>query len=625
MADCEKSSAESVDLDETLPLPGAMVSKREFKLKLKNYRDANRRRISLAYKRLNQCTRKGKQLCSRHLFRPSTNMPEIDLTYIAKSGMLLKDQEGKKDRHFIAVSWDFCYPPNAKSREHCARIIYDALGQPDQICMKKTNSGYEVCEVFWHQKEMDEIPECFNNWDLLGRVEIALPNYIDTTNGDVQFEDTYNASFKLIDRHYEIFTTKDWRRTPGNMIYSLKEVEEMHKRDENQPPIDFGTRMMESCRTLYTFIWNNDPADANAANLLEAPAITPNATLGVCHGDHWHIQFFTSTKNAARKLDYILQSLLGQLGKMDKLAGMTVKCSITKQLVRNPNFLTERQYLPSTSALGDCSNPTTLKRMRMREEEDMRKRGRYARERSLFDLFESMNINSEEQFLEWLHADPVQLADIWAKYPNWEKKLQQYVMIKFKVKKGIYDEPYTKLPYLEMVAAHVCADSQHDPNPEDGAIYLYSIFQGNEINFGDFLQEVDNIIRHKYPRINALVLRGPTSTGKTLIAKNIVKPYNFGTVSRDGDATAFYLQNLLEHDVALMEEPHISMTTVQNFKELFAGSPLVIQVKNRAPQELKRIPCIVTTNQALTDNLIDSEAEPIKRRIIEYRLYKPIT
>lgn len=87
---------------------------------------------------------------------------------------------------------------------------------------------------------------------------------------------------------------------------------------------------------------------------------------------------------------------------------------------------------------------------------------------------------------------------------------------------------------------------------------------------------------------------------------------------------AFYLQNLLVHDVVLMEESHIGMSTVQSFKELFAGSPLIVQVKNRPPRELQRIPCIVTINQALTDSLISEEAEPIKKRIIEFKLYKPI-
>ncbi|VUZ50892.1 unnamed protein product, partial [Hymenolepis diminuta] len=227
--------------------------------------------------------------------------------------------------------------------------------------------------------------------------------------------------------------------------------------------------------------------------------------------------------------------------------------------------------------------------------------------------------------MQWIKFNPEQLPELWSRYPNWEKKLQQYVSVMIKTKSGLFDEPFHIKPYLVHVQHATCPDNLHDNDPLAGARYLYSIFTNNDIDFGLFLAEVDKIIRMTYPRINALVLRGPTSTGKTLIAKNIVKPYNYETVSRDGDATAFYLQNLLDHDVALMEEPHISMTTVQNFKELFAGSPLIVQVKNHAPRELKRIPCIVTTNQSLTDSLIDAESEPIRRRIIEYLLYRPIS
>lgn len=81
-----------------------------------------------------------------------------------------------------------------------------------------------------------------------------------------------------------------------------------------------------------------------------------------------------------------------------------------------------------------------------------------------------------------------------------------------------------------------CPDVLHGPKPEEDALYLYQIFTNNDISLSSFIQEVNNIITMKYSRINALVLRGPTSTGKTLIAKNIVKPYNYGTVPRDGDA-----------------------------------------------------------------------------------------
>ncbi|KAM3180156.1 hypothetical protein ACTXT7_016860 [Hymenolepis weldensis] len=241
MADCEKSSAESVDLDETLPLPGAMVSKREFKLKLKKHKEALKRRVSLTYKRLNLATKNGKLQNSRHIFRPSTNIPEIDMQYLRKSEKMIPVNEKSRNRHFVASSWDFNYPPNARSREHCSRIIYDALGQPDEILMKRTNSGYEVCEVIWHQRDSDDVPECFKNWDLLGRIEICLPVYMDTRDEQIYFEDTYNASFRLIDRHYEIFTTKDWRRTTNNLVYSLKELEDVQKRDDDQPPINMYT------------------------------------------------------------------------------------------------------------------------------------------------------------------------------------------------------------------------------------------------------------------------------------------------------------------------------------------------------------------------------------------------
>lgn len=414
---------------------------------------------------------------------------------------------------------------------------------------------------------------------------------------------------------------------------------------------------METCRTLYTIIWNNNETDPNYANLNMVPSSSPTATFAVCHGDHWHIQFFASMKNVARKMTSIVHHILSSLNRLDASASVIIKCSITRQIIRNPlnfmhylvskynghlfldendsqvlylynifiSYLKDMQNMPGPSVLGDCGDPTTIKRASIREQIEMKKRSKFEQEKSLFDMFKSMDIRSEEQFMEWLKTDESQIPELWARHPNWEKKLKQYVEIVVKTKRGRFDLPFYHVSYLEAVMNHECNDINHDTEPTSGAKYLLSIFQNNGIDFPLFLNEVENIIRMKYPRINALVIRGPTTTGKTLIAKNIVKPYNYGSVSRDGDATAFYLQNLLDHDIALMEEPHISMTTVQNFKELLAGSPLMVQVKNHAPRELGRIPCIITTNQALWDNLIDAEAEPIKKRIIEFKFYKPIT
>ncbi|VDL57863.1 unnamed protein product [Hymenolepis diminuta] len=267
--------------------------------------------------------------------------------------------------------------------------------------------------------------------------------------------------------------------------------------------------------------------------------------------------------------------------------------------------------LAPPDVIGECSNPTAIRRLSIREESAIRTKNKFDKEKSLFDLFTSLNVKSEEEFNGWLKMDPSQLPEIWAKYgQNWRVKLREYIEICVKTKRGRFDKPFYEIPYLERVIQSDCTDELHDPHPNDGAFYISEIFKQNDIDVRKFLDDVNSIIC-----MNALVLRGPTTTGKSLIAKNIVKPYNYGTVSRDGDATAFYLQNLLDHEVALMEEPRISMATVQNFKELLAGSKLLVQVKNRGPRDLPRIPCIITTNRALWDDLTDAEISGYSGRL----------
>ncbi|VUZ50602.1 unnamed protein product [Hymenolepis diminuta] len=363
----------------------------------------------------------GKLVASRLHFRPATNFPEIDKKFITRSETTW-NAENANVKYIIVSSWDFIYPPNAKARHHCAKIIYDAIGQPDQISMRRTNSGYEICELQWELKPNDEIPENVKNLDLIGRIEISLPQYEDYGDEEVHWEDTYTANFKIIDRHYE----------------------------------------METCRALYTFIWNNGPSTSADPNfdLIETPPISPNAVLGIYHGNHWHIQFFSSSKNAHRKMDYVIRFILNGTVPEETKASMLIKCSVTRQLIRNPinfmrylvvkfngqvfydgkdsqilylynifqNFLKNKEILIPPDIVGECYNVTEMKRLNMREELAMKTRNKFERERSLFDLFKSLNIQFEEEFNEWLKTDPNQLPNIWAKYgQNWRTKLREYI------------------------------------------------------------------------------------------------------------------------------------------------------------------------------------------------------
>ncbi|VUZ50601.1 unnamed protein product [Hymenolepis diminuta] len=171
----------------------------------------------------------------------------------------------------------------------------------------------------------------------------------------------------------------------------------------------------------------------------------------------------------------------------------------------------------------ECSSPTTLRRMNMNKEQALRTRNKFEREKSLFDLFKSLTIQSEEEFNEWLKMDPNQLPEIWAKYgQNWRIKLREYIEICVKTKRGRFHKPFYEITYLDMVFKTECPDTMHDPNPIEGARHFYAIFKENDINITEFLFNVNSIICMHHSRMNALVLRGPTTTGKSLIAKNIV-------------------------------------------------------------------------------------------------------
>ncbi|KAL5961047.1 Replication-associated protein [Taenia solium] len=238
---CESSvlDASTTSLDETMPLAESIDNASTFTEKQKKWRRSIRNRVQLLFQRLNDPGVATSKTMTKFLFRPATYLPEIDMRYLRKTDSSRSEENVYKGATIVASLWDFQYPPNEKSRQHCARVLFDAVGQPDQIAMRRANSGYEVCELTWSMKNAENIPHGFKNWDLMGRVEITLPNYIDTENGDVLHEDCYPASFRIIDRNCEIFLTKDWKRPNTPFLYTTKELDAVFGKDEKQPSIRY--------------------------------------------------------------------------------------------------------------------------------------------------------------------------------------------------------------------------------------------------------------------------------------------------------------------------------------------------------------------------------------------------
>ncbi|CAI2737803.1 unnamed protein product [Dicrocoelium dendriticum] len=129
---------------------------------------------------------------------------------------------------------------------------------------------------------------------------------------------------------------------------------------------------------------------------------------------------------------------------------------------------------------------------------------------------------------------------------------------------------------LENNHMSVCAHPKTLDDP-----FLDNLLAANKIDKDKFCKAIHEIMNKKIDRLNCLCIEGPTTTGKSLVLKMICQNYHCGTVQRSGDHSQFFLQNLVDKSIALMEEPRITIATVNDFKELLGAlehtSPLSTQ------------------------------------------------
>ena len=185
------------------------------------------------YRKLNYVwTKKGTKVEQDFNFRPATRFTELDKLYLHKIQPITKE-DVSSDHIISGFCWNFEYPPNKLARLHCAKIIYEALGQPDHISMRRTHSNYEVCEVYWIIEKGKPIPDCFQNWHMVNDLPIVLPSYNDNDD-QVEFTETYVATFKIINRNFEVFSTKNWSKPSASNYWNLKELKDVFKRNDDQ-------------------------------------------------------------------------------------------------------------------------------------------------------------------------------------------------------------------------------------------------------------------------------------------------------------------------------------------------------------------------------------------------------
>lgn len=150
--------------------------------------------------------------------------------------------------------------------------------------------------------------------------------------------------------------------------------------------------------------------------------------------------------------------------------------------------------------------------------------------------------------------------------------------------------------------------------------WLAYFFQKQNIHPAEFLAWLEIIKTKRYKKINALVLEGPTNSGKSLLMDTLIKPFNPELIARENDKSSFHLDQLPIATCALFEEPMITPTNVGTWKLLLEGSTIKTDIKHNNKQEIHRLPIYITTATPLTNNIDVKEKEQIMQRIKLYKL-----
>jgi hypothetical protein len=127
-----------------------------------------------------------------------------------------------------------------------------------------------------------------------------------------------------------------------------------------------------------------------------------------------------------------------------------------------------------------------------------------------------------------------------------------------------------------------------------------------------------------YQKINTLVLKGPTNTGKSMIFQLLLQPMQPTTISREKDIPSFHLDQLPNSISIIFEEPIIENTSVGSWKLLKEGNTIQTDMKHSDKEDITRLPIFITTNNDLWTWTDECEREPLQQRFIQFTLEKRI-
>ncbi|KER18711.1 hypothetical protein T265_15874, partial [Opisthorchis viverrini] len=369
---------------------------------------------------------------------------------------------------------------------------------------------------------------------------------------------------------------------------------------------------------LWTFVYRGQPPRFERG--------TRANCLYVDHGDHYHFVFECCPQNKTRTIQRLIES-----GNLDRRQSMSIMATV--QPVINWNHFAA--YLVRAAQTPICCVGKKLEHLRddlymvprerkdcatlLRDDRDSKQKhnninGKRRRE-LMKGLIEAYDARSYNEFYMAMSCED--RDDIYDEYgPQWketaEHSINNYIA-------GMLAKQLAMRFEEVLMGNFHNRECQHPADTLDGERWLDQLMWVNRIDKKQFLIDLTQIMNKAYKRKNAFVIEGPTTTGKTLFVKLIAENYIYGTVQRSGDHSQFFLMNLLNKSLGLMEEPRITQLTVNDFKELLGGNPFDIHVKHQKDERLQRLPVLITTNNNLVYYVLDPDGKAILERCFYYK------
>ncbi|AAU11448.1 E1 [Trichechus manatus latirostris papillomavirus 1] len=126
-------------------------------------------------------------------------------------------------------------------------------------------------------------------------------------------------------------------------------------------------------------------------------------------------------------------------------------------------------------------------------------------------------------------------------------------------------------------------------------------FQG--IEFPLFFGALKKFL-HGIPKHNCIVIWGPPDTGKSMFCMNLIKLLGGKIISFANSKSQFWLQPLADAKVGLLDDATgVCWDYIDQYlRNALDGNPISIDLKHRAPTQMKCPPLLITTNLDITAN-----------------------